>query len=83
MLLKETNELKNTGGDVLAVVCDVSSLEEIKDLDEVLQLRSEHVPPLDVDDLVRNDGFKRLGAARNEKGPRDVDRRAQQAGGKG
>lgn len=32
LLLKETNELKNVGGDVLAVVCDVSSLEEIKNL---------------------------------------------------
>jgi NAD(P)-dependent dehydrogenase (short-subunit alcohol dehydrogenase family) len=32
LLLKVTNELKNTGGDVLAVVCDVSSLEEVKNL---------------------------------------------------
>ena len=32
LLLKVTNELKNTGGDVIAVVCDVSSLEEIKNL---------------------------------------------------
>ncbi|MFX0081829.1 MAG: SDR family NAD(P)-dependent oxidoreductase [Candidatus Hodarchaeota archaeon] len=32
LLLKVTNELKNTGGDALAVVCDVSSLEDIKNL---------------------------------------------------
>jgi len=32
LLLKVTNELKNTGGDVIAVVCDVSSLEKIKNL---------------------------------------------------
>ena len=34
LLLKVTNELKNAGGDVIAVVCDVSSLEEIKNLTE-------------------------------------------------
>jgi NAD(P)-dependent dehydrogenase (short-subunit alcohol dehydrogenase family) len=39
LLLKVTNELKNTGGDVIAVVCDVSSLEEVKSLvDQTLQL---------------------------------------------
>ncbi len=32
LLLKVTNELKNTGGDVIAVVCDVSSIEEVKNL---------------------------------------------------
>ena len=32
LLLKVTNELKDTGGDVIEVVCDVSSLEEIKSL---------------------------------------------------
>ena len=32
LLFKVTDELKNAGGDVLAVVCDVSSLEEVKNL---------------------------------------------------
>jgi len=32
LLFKVTDELKSTGGDVLAVVCDVSSLEEVKNL---------------------------------------------------
>ncbi|MHA2182346.1 MAG: SDR family NAD(P)-dependent oxidoreductase [Promethearchaeota archaeon] len=32
LLLKVTSELKNTGGDVISVVCDVSSLEEVKNL---------------------------------------------------
>jgi NAD(P)-dependent dehydrogenase (short-subunit alcohol dehydrogenase family) len=34
LLLKETEELRDAGGDVLAVTCDVSSLEEIKNLAE-------------------------------------------------
>ena len=34
LLFKVTDELKNAGGDVLAVVCDVSSLEEVKKLAE-------------------------------------------------
>ena len=38
LLLKVTNELKNTGGDVIAAVCDVSSLEDVKNLaDQTLQ----------------------------------------------
>ncbi|MHA1916428.1 MAG: SDR family NAD(P)-dependent oxidoreductase [Promethearchaeota archaeon] len=32
LLLKVTNELKKAGGDVLGVVCDVSSLEQVKNL---------------------------------------------------
>jgi NAD(P)-dependent dehydrogenase (short-subunit alcohol dehydrogenase family) len=34
LLFKVTNELKEAGGDVLAVVCDVSSLEDVKKLAE-------------------------------------------------
>ncbi|MHA2008363.1 MAG: SDR family NAD(P)-dependent oxidoreductase [Promethearchaeota archaeon] len=32
LLLKVTNELESSGGDVIAAVCDVSSLEQIQDL---------------------------------------------------
>jgi NADP-dependent 3-hydroxy acid dehydrogenase YdfG len=32
LLIKVTEDLKNTGGDVIAVVCDVSSLEAVKSL---------------------------------------------------
>jgi len=39
LLFKVTDELKNAGGDVLAVVCDVSSLEEVKNLaDQTLNM---------------------------------------------
>ena len=34
LLFKVTDELKNAGGDVLAVICNVSSLEEVKNLAE-------------------------------------------------
>ena len=32
LLLKVTNELKNAGGDVISIVCDVSSLDDVKNL---------------------------------------------------
>ncbi len=38
LLFKVSDELKSTGGDVLAVVCDVSSIEEVKNLaDQTLE----------------------------------------------
>ena len=32
LLFKVTDELKSTGGEAIAVVCDVSSLEDVKNL---------------------------------------------------
>ncbi len=38
LLIKVTKELENTGGDVISVVCDISKLEDVKNLaDQTLQ----------------------------------------------